>query len=138
MTRPSLFSSPMLVGFQDLEQLLDRVAKTSSDGFPPYNIEQLDDRRFMISLAVAGFGEDDLDVSIEDRQLVVRGRQADGAEHHYLHRGIAARQFQRGFVLADGLEVTGAWLDKGLLHIALARTEPENRVRSIPISGARK
>ena len=133
-----LFGSPMFLGFDHLEQMLERASKTSSDGYPPYNIEQLSANGIRITLAVAGFSMGDLQLTQEDNQLVIRGRQTDdGAERHFLHRGIAARQFQRAFVLAEGIEVTGAWLDNGLLHIDLSRPEPEVRVRQIEIGGKR-
>lgn len=129
-----VFTSPMFLGFDHLEQVLERAAKTSSDGYPPYNIEQTGPSGLRISLAVAGFTMSDLQITQEDNQLVIRGRQTDdGADRVYLHRGIAARQFQRAFVLAEGIEVKGAWLDNGLLHIDLARPQPEVRVRTIQI-----
>lgn len=129
-----VFTSPMFLGFDHLEQVLERAAKTSSDGYPPYNIEQTGPSGLRISLAVAGFTMNDLQITQEDNQLVIRGRQTDdGADRVYLHRGIAARQFQRAFVLAEGIEIKGAWLDNGLLHIDLARPQPEVRVRTIPI-----
>ncbi len=126
----------MFLGFDHLEQMLERASKNSSDGYPPYNIEQSSANGIRITLAVAGFSMGDLQLTQEDNQLVIRGRQTDdGAERHFLHRGIAARQFQRAFVLAEGIEVTGAWLDNGLLHIDLSRPEPEVRVRHIEIGG---
>ena len=129
-----VFTSPMFLGFDQLEQVLERAAKSSSDGYPPYNIEQTGPSGLRISLAVAGFTMSDLQITQEDNQLVIRGRQTDdGADRVYLHRGIAARQFQRAFVLAEGIEVKGAWLDNGLLHIDLARPQPEVRVRTIQI-----
>ncbi len=134
MSRMSLLNSPLLLGFDQFERALDRVAKASSDGYPPYNIEQLGEDRLGITLAVAGFGEDELSVQVEDNQLIVRGKQFDDKDRVYLHRGIAARQFQRSFVLADGLEVSGATLDNGLLHIELKRPIPASRVRTIEIS----
>ena len=130
-----LFTSPMFLGFDHLEQVLERATKTSSDGYPPYNIEQTGPNGLRITLAVAGFTMDDLQITQEDNQLVIRGRQAEEAQGRvYLHRGIAARQFQRAFVLAEGIEVKGAWLDNGLLHIDLARPQPEVRVKAIPIT----
>ncbi len=130
-----VFTSPMFLGFDQLEQVLERAAKTSSDGYPPYNIEQTGPSGLRITLAVAGFTMNDLQITQEDNQLVIRGRQTeDGQDRVYLHRGIAARQFQRAFVLAEGIEVKGAWLDNGLLHIDLARPQPEVRVRTIEIS----
>lgn len=135
-TRVSLFNSPLLLGFDQFERTLDRIAKHSGDGYPPYNIEQIGDDGLRITIAVAGFGADDLSVRIEDNQLVVRGRQQDEKTRIYLHRGIAARQFQRGFVLAEGIEVTGASLDNGLLNIDLRRVSPEPKVRTIKITAA--
>jgi len=130
-----LFTSPMFLGFDHLEQVLERAAKTSSDGYPPYNIEQTGPNGLRITLAVAGFTMTDLQITQEDNQLVIRGRQADETtDRVYLHRGIASRQFQRAFVLAEGIEVKGAWLDNGLLHIDLARPQPEVRVKAIPIT----
>lgn len=133
MSRSSLFGSPLFLGFDHLEQMLDRVAK-NSEGYPPYNIEQTGPNRLRITLAVAGFSMDDLQITQEDNQLVVRGKQRDEAEGRvFLHRGIAARQFQRAFVLAEGIDVEGAWLDNGLLHIDLQRPQPEVRVKAIQI-----
>jgi len=133
MTRVSLLNSPFLLGFEQVERTLDRIAKTSGEGYPPYNIEQTSEDGLRITLAVAGFGRDDLSIQLEDNQLVIRGRQQDDQERVYLHRGIAARQFQRSFVLVDGIEVVGADLDNGLLHIDLKRPMPESRVRTIEI-----
>ncbi len=133
MSRVSLFNSPLLLGFDHFERALDRVSKISADGYPPYNVEQIGEDALRITLAVAGFSIDDLSVRIEDNQLVVRGKQTDDKERIYLHRGIAARQFQRSFVLAEGIEVAGAWLDNGLLHVDLLRPTPENRVRTVEI-----
>jgi HSP20 family molecular chaperone IbpA len=133
MTRVSLFNSPLLLGFDHFERALDRVSKISSDGYPPYNIEQLGASALRITLAVAGFTMADLGITIEDNQLVVRGKQTDDARRVYLHRGIAARQFQRSFVLAEGIEVSGARLDNGLLHVDLVRPEVETRVRTVEI-----
>jgi len=133
-TRVSLFNSPLLLGFDQFERTLDRLAKHSGEGYPPYNIEQIGDDGLRITIAVAGFTTDDLSVRIEDNQLVVRGRQQDEKTRVYLHRGIAARQFQRGFVLAEGIEVVGASLDNGLLNIDLKRLVPEPKVRTIKIS----
>ena len=130
-----MFTSPLFLGFDHLEQMIERASKNSSDGYPPYNIEQTGPAGLRISLAVAGFSMDDLQITQEDNQLVIRGRQQDDSEGRvFLHRGIAARQFQRAFVLAEGIEVKGAWLDNGLLHIDLVRPQPEVRVRSIPIT----
>jgi len=133
MSRLSLFNSPLLLGFDHFERALDRVSKVSSDGYPPYNIEQLGDNVLRITLAVAGFTMGDLAITVEDNQLVVRGKQTDDTQRVYLHRGIAARQFQRSFVLAEGIEVSGASLDNGLLHIDLVRPEVETRVRTVEI-----
>ncbi len=139
MTKMLQFNSPFLLGFDEMERLLERVAK-GSDGYPPYNVEEAivgesdQPRRVLrITLAVAGFAGDELAVTLEENQLVIRGRQRDGEGRTYLHRGIAARQFQRAFVLADGIEVLGARLDNGLLAIDLIRPEPTNRVRKIAI-----
>ena len=134
MSRPSVFGSPLFLGFDHLEQMLDRVAK-NADGYPPYNIEQTAEGRLRITLAVAGFAMDDLQITQEDNQLVLRGRQKDDADGRvFLHRGIAARQFQRAFGLAEGIEVEGAWLDNGLLHVDLRRPQPEVRVKLIEIN----
>ena len=135
MARLSLFNSPLLLGFEPFERALDRVSKVSSDGYPPYNVEQLSENELRITLAVAGFAMADLTITIEENQLVIRGKQADDTDRIYLHRGIAARQFQRSFVLAEGIEVRGAWLDNGLLHIDLVRPPVEARVRTVPIRG---
>jgi HSP20 family molecular chaperone IbpA len=139
MSRISHFNSPFLLGFDELERLLDRATKASGDGYPPYNIERLPrdgetaGDSLLITLAVAGFGPDELDVTVEENQLIIRGKQRDDGERAYLHRGIAARQFQRAFVLADGMEVAGADLANGLLSIRLVRPEPERIVRKIDI-----
>jgi HSP20 family molecular chaperone IbpA len=133
MSRLSLFNSPLLLGFDHFERALDRVSKVSADGYPPYNVEQLGENALRITLAVAGFQMSDLSITVEDNQLVVRGRQTDDTQRVYLHRGIAARQFQRSFVLAEGIEVSGASLDNGLLHIDLVRPEAESRVRNVEI-----
>ncbi len=138
MPRVSVFNSPLLLGFDHFERMLERVSKTAADGYPPYNIEQTDDNRLNITLAVAGFAAEDLNVSIEDNQLMIHGKQVDEPDRLYLHRGIAARQFQRSFVLAEGIEVTGASLDNGLLSIDLARPEPETRRRNIEIRKVEK
>ncbi|SHJ35494.1 Molecular chaperone IbpA, HSP20 family [Palleronia salina] len=137
MTKMALGSHPFLLGFEQLERLVERTAKTDAGGYPPYNIEQVSERAYRISLAVAGFGEDDLSITVEDRQLVVRGRQSEPeADRVFLHRGIASRQFQRTFVLADGVDVTGAKLSHGLLHLDLERAPQDSIVRTIPIGGA--
>ena len=136
MTRLSLFNHPLLLGFDQFERTLDRVSKNAADGYPPYNVEQIGEDRLRITLAVAGFKADDLAVQVEDNQLVIRGKQTDEAGRIYLHRGIAARQFQRSFVLAEGIEVNGAELDNGLLHIELSRPIPETRTRKVEIRSA--
>ncbi|MFV0295646.1 MAG: Hsp20 family protein [Hyphomicrobiaceae bacterium] len=138
MGRMTLMSSPLLLGFEEIERLIERANKGGSEGYPPYNIERIqrvDDcsESLRITLAVAGFRKDQLEVLVEDKQLVVRGRQEDDKSREYLHRGIAARQFQRTFVLADGIEVAAADLDHGLLTIDLVRHEPERLVRKISI-----
>ena len=138
MSRLSLFNSPLLLGFDQFERALDRVSKAATDGYPPYNVEQTGENSLRITLAVAGFAMDDLSVQIEDNQLVVRGKQTDDKDRVYLHRGIAARQFQRSFVLADGIEVAGAALDNGLLNIDLVRRVVEGKVRSVEIKTAAK
>lgn len=133
MSKLTLGTHPFLLGFDQLERLVERTAK-SENGYPPYNIEKVSDNAFRISLAVAGFAEDDLSVTVEDRQLVVRGRQADDDDERvFLHRGIAARQFQRTFLLADGVDVAGAALVDGLLHIDLSRAAPDSVVQTIRI-----
>jgi HSP20 family molecular chaperone IbpA len=136
MTRLSIFNSPLLLGFDHFERALDRVSKVAADGYPPYNVEQTGDNTLRITLAVAGFAMDDLAIRVEDNQLVIRGKQTDDKERLYLHRGIAARQFQRSFVLAEGIEVASAWLDNGLLHIDLVRPSLESRVRTVEIKQA--
>ncbi len=135
MTRLSLFNSPLLLGFDHFERVLDRVAKMPAEGYPPYNIEQTGENRLRITLAVAGFTENDLSIQIEGNQLVIRGKQQeDGdADRVFIHRGIATRQFQRSFVLADGIEVEGAELDNGLLYVDLLRPLTEERVRTVEI-----
>jgi HSP20 family molecular chaperone IbpA len=135
MTRLSLFNSPLLLGFDHFERTLDRVSKMPAEGYPPYNIEQVDEERLRITLAVAGFSEDELSIRLEGNQLVVRGKQRDdaGTDRVFVHRGIATRQFQRSFVLADGIEVEGADLDNGLLNIDLRRPAAEESIRSIEI-----
>ncbi len=138
MTKLTFAAHPYLLGFEQLERLVERTAKSAGDGYPPFNIEAVSDHAYRITLAVAGFREGDLAITLEDRQLVVRGRQAeDEGERLFLHRGIAARAFQRSFVLADGVEVAGAEMEHGLLHIDLRRTMPETVVQTIKInSGA--
>lgn len=137
MSRVSLFNSPLLLGFEDFERTLDRISKMQTEGYPPYNIEQIGENQIRITLAVAGFADEDLSIQLEDNQLVIRGRQEDDPDRVFLHRGIAARQFQRSYVLADGIEVHGAHLDNGLLHIELSRPEPASRVRTIEIENTR-
>ena len=140
MTRMTLQSHPLMLGFEELERLIDRTSKSSGDGYPPYNIERIapgdDDEGteiLRITLAVAGFTRDQLDIQLEDQQLTVRGKQVDEVPRQYIHRGIAARQFCRSFVLADGLEVRSAGLDNGLLSIDLVRLAPQRLVRTISI-----
>jgi HSP20 family molecular chaperone IbpA len=128
-------SSPLMLGFDQFERLLDHATKSSSDGYPPYNVEKRGPEQLRITLAVAGFAEADLDVTVEDRQLVIRGRRQEPDEAVFLHRGIANRQFQRVFVLADGMEVGAASLVNGLLHIDVARPETADRSRRITIAG---
>jgi len=133
MNRNPAFSSPFLLGFENLERLLERAAKSTADAYPPYNIEHTGEDQLRIVLAVAGFSSDDLNVTVADNQLVIRGKQNESGDRTFLHRGIAARQFQRTFVLADGMEVTGADLDNGLLAIDLARPRIETSVKTIEI-----
>jgi HSP20 family molecular chaperone IbpA len=131
----SILNSPLLLGFEHIERLLERNAKAES--YPPYNIEHTSDEHLKITLAVAGFAVDDLSVTVEDNQLVVRGRlNGNGEEKTFLHRGIATRQFQRSLVLADGIQVLGAELNHGLLTIELERPRAENAVKTIPIRSA--
>jgi len=134
MTKLTFGSHPFLLGFEQLERLVERTAKTASEGYPPFNIEATSENTYRIILAVVGFRDEDLAITVEDRQLVVRGRQSDDlGERVFLHRGIAARAFQRSFVLADGVEVAGADLDHGLLHIDLRRMVPDTIVQTIRI-----
>ena len=135
MSRLSIFNSPFLLGFEDMEHLVESVAKSSGEGYPPYNIEQHGKGTVRISLAVAGFSRTDLAVTLENRQLIVRGRQEDTREdtQTFLHRGIAKRQLMRRFLLADGMEVTDAFLENGLLHIDVARPKSDPAVQTIPI-----
>ena len=138
MTRTLAFSSPLLLGFEEIERLLDRVSKTA-DGYPPYNIERMAARgeapaRIRITLAVAGFDSNEIEVTVEENELTVSGRKAEDGARDYLHRGIAARKFQRTFVLADGMEVQKADLKNGLLSIDLARPEPARVIRTIQIA----
>jgi HSP20 family molecular chaperone IbpA len=135
-TRPVLFDSPFLLGFDHTRMLIERAAKAAGESYPPYNVEARDDGGVRITLAVAGFAPDQLEITVEGNQLTVGGRRGDaaeGPERAYLHRGIAARGFVRAFVLADGMEVDGALLEHGLLHIDLVRPEPERSIRRIPI-----
>lgn len=135
MTKLTLGSHPYLLGFEQLERLLERNAKSGNEGYPPFNIEQTSENSYRITLAVAGFCDDDLEITVEDRQLVIRGRQADDTgDRVFLHRGIAGRQFQRSFVLADGVDVAGAAMENGLLHVDLERAAPEAVVQKIKIS----
>lgn len=139
MSRGPLLSSPFLLGFDEIERALDRVTKAASDGYPPYNIERVprsndEPERLRITLAVAGFTREQLEITLEESQLVIRGKQMDDKTRQYLHRGIAARQFQRSFLLAEGMDVLGADLSNGLLSVDLARPEPERIVRKIAIT----
>ena len=147
MARMSLLSSPLLLGFDEIERLIERVGKTPGDGYPPYNIERLavgangsasNAEVLRITLAVAGFSRDQLEIHVEDKQLTIRGKQADDKDRDYLYRGIAARQFQRTFVLADGIEVRSADLVNGLLSVDLVRHEPEKLIRKIEIGDRAK
>ena len=134
MTKLALGTHPFLLGFEQLERLVERTAKTGNDGYPPYNIEQTSERSYRITLAVAGFAEADLSITVEESSLVVRGKQTDDTgERVFLHRGIAARQFQRSFVLAEGVDVGEAVMENGLLHIDLNRSEPERVIQTIQI-----
>ena len=136
MSRMSMFNSPLLLGFDQLERTLDRLAK-SAEGYPPYNIERIGENGLRITLAVAGFTADDLAIELIENQLTVRGKQTDDTDRVFLHRGIAARQFQRTFMLADGIEVVGARLDNGLLSIDLVRPMVEPRIRTIRIDAGK-
>lgn len=134
MTKMTLGSYPHMLGFEQLERLLERTSKSVNEGYPPFNIEQTSDFSYRITLAVAGFAEDDLSITVEDRQLVIRGRQQDDSEGRvFLHRGIASRQFQRSFVLADGVDVGEAIMENGLLHVDLTREKPRSVVQTINI-----
>jgi len=140
-SRLTIFDSPLFLGFDHFERTLDRMKKTTPDGYPPYNIEQIGENALRITLAVAGFSMGDLDIELENNQLTIRGQQNNNESEDgkvYLYRGIAARQFQRSFVLADGIEVEQAHLDHGLLHIDMKRLEPESTARKIEIKGASK
>ena len=138
MSRLTAFNSPLLLGFDHFERMLDRVAKAGSDGDPPYNIEQVGEDGLRIVLAVAGFSEQELEITLEENQLTIRGRQAEDEARVYLHRGIAARQFQRSFVLAEGIEVREAQLDRGLLSIDLVRPKQATVSRNIKIASGSK
>lgn len=134
MTKLTLGAHPFLLGFEQLERLVEHTAKTGNDGYPPYNIEQTSERSYRITLAVAGFSENDLSITVEDKQLVIRGRQSDDTTGRvFLHRSIAARQFQRSFVLADGVDVGEAVMENGLLHVDLTRALPDAVVQTIRI-----
>lgn len=133
MTRMSVFNSPFLLGFDQLEDVLDSVAKNAGEGYPPYNIEHTGDESIRITLALAGFTREDVAISLEANQLIIRGKQRDAGDKEFLHRGIAARQFVRKFVLADGMEVTDALMENGLLHIDLHRPPLEQAIKTIPI-----
>lgn len=137
MNRTVYFNSPFLLGFEPLERLLERTAKSAGDAYPPYNIEQNGDDKLRITLAVAGFSREELNVTVEDRQLLIRGKQSEANDRNFLHRGIAARQFQRAFVLAEGIEVVGASLENGLLSIELERPKTNTIVRNIEIRTGR-
>ena len=139
MTKLTLGTHPFLLGFEQLERLVERTAKSGNDGYPPYNIEQASEASYRITLAVAGFAEDDLAITVEDNQLVIRGRQTDDNDGRvFLHRGIAARQFQRSFVLADGVDVGEAVMENGLLHVDLTRARPDTVVQTIAINKGAK
>jgi len=134
MTKMTLSTHPFFLGFEQLERLMERTNKADLGGYPPFNIEQTSDASYRVTLAVAGFGEGDLSITLEDRQLVIRGRHGDATEGRiFLHQGIAARQFQRSFVLAEGVEVAGATMKNGLLHVDLQRSRPETVVQTIKI-----
>lgn len=134
MTKLALGTHPFLLGFEQLEQLVERTAKSGNDGYPPYNIEQNSENSYRITLAVAGFAESDLAITVEDNSLIIRGRQSDDSDGRiFLHRGIAARQFQRSFVLADGVDVGEATIENGLLHVDLTRAIPDRVVQTIHI-----
>jgi len=138
MTKMTLGAHPYLLGFEQLERLMERTAKSDNNGYPPFNIEQNGENAYRITLAVAGFAEDDLSITVEDRQLMIRGKQAEEDDRRvFLHRGIAARQFQRTFVLAEGVEVAGAVMENGLLHVDLSKAEPERLVQTIKIKPAK-
>lgn len=137
-TRLTLFDSPLFLGFDHFERSIERLKKSGGDGYPPYNIEQISETALRITLAVAGFTMNELDVEIENNQLTIRGKQQEDEKRIFLHRGIAARQFQRSFILAEGIEIIGAELDNGLLNIDLRRIIPESQVQKIAISSPNK
>jgi len=137
MTRVTGFTNPLLLGFEEMERMIDKITKSTGDGYPPYNIERIVNQNqtsLRITLAVAGFSDDDLDITLENKQLTIKGKQANDDEKEYLHRGIAARQFQKSFVLADGIEVKDAELKNGLLAINLSHPEPDVKARKINIT----
>lgn len=134
MSRVSMFNSPLLLGFDHFEHMLEQLAKSGGEGYPPYNIEQVSDFQIRITLAVAGFFEQDLQITLEQNQLIIHGKQQEDSSRIYLHRGIAARQFQKKFVLAEGIEVVGAEMDNGLLHIDLVLPEQSKDVTQIKIN----
>jgi len=139
MTKVSFSAHPFLLGFEQLDRLVELTAKSGNEGYPPYNIEQSSDNTYRVTLAVAGFREEDLSITLENAQLVIRGRQVDDTDGRlFLHRGIAARQFQRSFVLAEGVEVSGASMENGLLHVELQRMQPETVVQTIEIVKKKK
>ncbi len=138
MPRLSIFNSPLLLGFDQFERTVERISKLSAEGYPPYNVEQVGEDGLRLTLAVAGFTSEDLDITLEDRQLSIRGRRESDPDRVYLYRGIAARQFQRNFVLAEGIDIAGASLDNGLLHVDLVRPKAATRVRTIEIASAGK
>lgn len=136
MTRLTLFDSPLFLGFDEIEQTFDRLKKSATEGYPPYNIEQIGDNGLRITVAVAGFTMDDLDVQIENKQLMISGKRTPSnqdSDRVFLHRGIATRQFQRSFILADGIEIKGAWIDNGLLNVDMERLEPKSNAKKIEI-----
>lgn len=137
MSRVSLLNSPLLLGFDQFERTLERIAKAPAEGYPPYNIERMGDDGLRITLAVAGFSLDDLEIVLEDNQLTISGKQTEDDQRVYLHRGIATRQFKRSFVIAEGVEVTAAILDNGLLHIDLRQPKPQRNARTIKIASAK-
>ncbi|WP_419903002.1 Hsp20 family protein [Kiloniella sp.] len=133
MSRLSLFNSPLMLGFEQFEQAMDMISKTATDGYPPYNVEKVSENKIRITLAVAGFSPEDIQVQIENNQLVIRGKAKSDDDKEYLHRGIATRQFRRAFVLAEGIEVLNANMDNGLLHVELEQPLQNVTIRSIEI-----